>query len=209
VSRPLAIPSTTGLDRRTMRTGVLEERGEHPIAFAPAADARHGDLRQGSGAREELRARLVARSPAGSSRTTRGIRMRPRDRPDARSGSVSTFVTQSLKRLVHARPSACATPLVTGMHAGLPSARIRSTFGACRATSRSPPCRPRTTRPSSAQALAVATPCCPAPVSAITRWLPEALARGAPGPRSLLTLCAPVCAEILALQKDARTEPAC
>src|SRR5574341_952031 len=45
-------------------------------------------------------------------------------------------------------------------------------------------------RPRSAQAVAVATPCCPAPVSAITRGLPMCFASSA-WPSTLLILCAP------------------
>jgi len=47
--------------------------------------------------------------------------------------------------------------------------------------------------PNSAAAVAVATPCCPAPVSAITLALPIHFA-GEPVPCVLLILCAPVCA---------------
>ena len=46
-------------------------------------------------------------------------------------------------------------------------------------------------RPSRAQAVAVATPCCPAPVSAMMRFLPRCLASSA-WPSELLILCAPV-----------------
>ena len=45
--------------------------------------------------------------------------------------------------------------------------------------------------PANAQTVAVATPCCPAPVSAIMRDLPKRLAIKI-WPMVLLTLCAPV-----------------
>ena len=71
-----------------------------------------------------------------------------------------------------------------------PNSRIRCTLGDWRCTSWAPmkisqrsPCR--------AQATAVATPCCPAPVSAITRRLPIRSASRT-CPRVLLSLCAPV-----------------
>mmetsp|Transcript_24080 Transcript_24080/g.51145 ORF Transcript_24080/g.51145 Transcript_24080/m.51145 type:complete len:249 (+) Transcript_24080:990-1736(+) len=46
-------------------------------------------------------------------------------------------------------------------------------------------------RPSKAQAVAVATPCWPAPVSAMMRFFPSFMARSA-CPKELLILCAPV-----------------
>src|SRR3954451_24444251 len=46
--------------------------------------------------------------------------------------------------------------------------------------------------PKRAQTVAVATPCCPAPVSATTRVLPRRCASSA-WPSALLSLCAPVC----------------
>ena len=48
---------------------------------------------------------------------------------------------------------------------------MRSTFGACRATSTAP-MKISHSMPKSAAAVAVATPCMPAPVSAIRRVLP-------------------------------------
>ena len=64
------------------------------------------------------------------------------------------------------------------------------TFKACRSMSSSPMYM---SHPMSnmAQAVAVATPCCPAPVSAITRVFPSSLASSA-CPKALLILCAPV-----------------
>ena len=68
-----------------------------------------------------------------------------------------------------------------------PSAPRWAAGGACPRC----PCRRRTRGPSSAHAVAVATPCWPAPVSAITRRLPIRLASSA-WPSALLILCAPV-----------------
>ena len=67
---------------------------------------------------------------------------------------------------------------------------MRSTFGFWRAISTLPMYTTHSS-PSRAAAVAVATPCCPAPVSAITRRLPMRCASRA-CPRALLILCAPV-----------------
>ena len=67
---------------------------------------------------------------------------------------------------------------------------MRLTFGAWRRMS-SVPMWTTHSRPRSAQAVAAATPCWPAPVSAITRRLPIRRARRA-WPTALLILCAPV-----------------
>jgi hypothetical protein len=56
-----------------------------------------------------------------------------------------------------------------------PKARIRSTFGCWRATSIAP-MKTTHSRPNFAHIVAVATPCMPAPVSAMTRGLPMRLA---------------------------------
>ncbi len=67
---------------------------------------------------------------------------------------------------------------------------MRTTLGAWRSTSTEPM---KTTQgmSNSAQAVAVATPCWPAPVSAITRVLPMRLARST-WPSTLLILWLPV-----------------
>ena len=67
---------------------------------------------------------------------------------------------------------------------------MRNTLGFCRSTSVSPM---KTThgRPKRAQMVAVATPCCPAPVSAMMRVLPMRRASST-WPMQLLILCAPV-----------------
>ena len=67
---------------------------------------------------------------------------------------------------------------------------MRTTLSSWRRTS-SLPMYTAHSRPRSAQAVAVATPCWPAPVSAITRVLPMRRARSA-CPSTLLILWAPV-----------------
>jgi hypothetical protein len=71
-----------------------------------------------------------------------------------------------------------------------PSSRMRTTLRCWRRVSSSPM---NTTHscPSSAATVAVATPCWPAPVSAITLGLPMRLVSNC-WPRALLSLCAPV-----------------
>ena len=67
---------------------------------------------------------------------------------------------------------------------------MRATFGAWRATSTAPMYTSQGS-PRTAAAVAVATPCCPAPVSAMMRVLPSFFASST-CPRALLILCAPV-----------------
>ena len=71
-----------------------------------------------------------------------------------------------------------------------PSKRMRKTFNSWRATSTAPMYTLHS-RPSNAAAVADATPCCPAPVSATMRFLPIRLARRV-CPRTLLILWEPV-----------------
>ena len=80
-------------------------------------------------------------------------------------------------------------PDVTG-RTSAPSIFMRNTLGAWRSTSTEPM---NTTQgmSNSAQAVAVATPCWPAPVSAITRVLPMRLASST-WPSTLLILWLPV-----------------
>ena len=82
-------------------------------------------------------------------------------------------------------------PAVTGT-TSVPSSFMRATLGACRRMSSSPMYTTHG-RPRRAHAVALATPCWPAPVSAMMRSLPRRLAINA-WPRALLILCAPVCA---------------
>ena len=72
----------------------------------------------------------------------------------------------------------------------VPIARMRKTFSSCRRTS-SLPMYTRHVMPKRAAAVAVATPCIPAPVSAMTRFLPIRFVSIA-WPSALLILCAPV-----------------
>ena len=71
-----------------------------------------------------------------------------------------------------------------------PSSRMRNTLSAWRAMSTSP-MKTMHSRPRRAAAVAAATPCWPAPVSATMRFLPMRLASSA-WPSTLLILCEPV-----------------
>ena len=82
-----------------------------------------------------------------------------------------------------------ATKTMRRKAAGLPAGK---TFGSWRAMSTEPMYTTHSS-PSNAAAVADATPCCPAPVSATTRFFPIRLTSKA-CPNALLILCAPVCA---------------
>jgi len=82
-----------------------------------------------------------------------------------------------------------AVPLLTGTTSA-PRIFMRKTLGAWRRMSSSP-MKILHSIPKSAATVAVATPCCPAPVSAMTFSLPMRRARSA-CPRVLLILCEPV-----------------
>src|SRR6478735_6842218 len=80
-------------------------------------------------------------------------------------------------------------PLVTGITSA-PMRRMRKTLSDCRRMSSSPMYTTHW-RPKRAHTVAVATPCCPAPVSAMIRDLPMRRASST-CPTVLLILCAPV-----------------
>ena len=82
---------------------------------------------------------------------------------------------------------------------------MRHTFSAWRSTSTAPMYTVHS-RPNSAAAVAVATPCCPAPVSAITRCLPMRRVSSA-CPSTLLILCEPVCVRSSRFEQHAHAEP--
>ena len=86
-----------------------------------------------------------------------------------------------------------------------PSSRMRHTFSACRSTSTEPMYTVQS-RPNNAAAVAVATPCCPAPVSAITRCLP--MRRGEQRlSEHVVDLVRARVREVFALQQHAHAEP--
>ena len=99
---------------------------------------------------------------------------------DTQSRSASSIAARSVR-----------SPLVTGTTVA-PSSRMRPTLGAWRSMSIAPMYTVQGS-PSRAQAAALATPCCPAPVSATMRLAPRRRASSA-CPMALLILCAPVCA---------------
>ena len=89
---------------------------------------------------------------------------------------VSTLATQSRSASLMASLSV-REPTPTGITSA-PSIRIRATLSAWRRVSSSPMYTTHS-RSSRAHAVALATPCCPAPVSAITRVLPICLVNNA------------------------------
>lgn len=101
---------------------------------------------------------------------------------------VSTEATQSRRASLIASLRVRA-PIATGTTSA-PSICMRATFRAWRRVSSSPMYTVHS-MPNSAAAVAVATPCWPAPVSAIRRVLPMRRASSA-WPITLLILCEPV-----------------
>ncbi len=97
-------------------------------------------------------------------------------------------------------------PLVTGTTSA-PNSRMRKTFSSWRAMSTSPMYTTHCS-PSSAQAVAVATPCWPAPVSAMMRCLPIRFAISA-CPMALLILWAPVWLRSSRLRKSLNPPHSC
>ena len=85
-----------------------------------------------------------------------------------------------------------------------PSARMRRTLGAWRRMS-SAPMYTTHSRSSSAQAVAVATPCWPAPVSAMTRGLPSRRVSSA-WPERVVDLVGARVVEVLALEVEAQAD---
>jgi hypothetical protein len=100
----------------------------------------------------------------------------------------STLATQSRSASLMASLRVLE-PLATGTTSA-PSSRIRATFSACRSVSTSPMYTTQS-RSRYAAAVADATPCWPAPVSAMTRDLPIRRVSSA-WPSTLRILCAPV-----------------
>ena len=155
-------------DRRIVEEGM--EQADRVGAAADAGDERVGQPALG----------LHASAPRVSSPITRlevahhrRIGVRAGRRADAVEGRLDMVATQSRSASFIASLSVAA-PAFTG-RTSAPSSFMRKTLGAWRSTSIAPM---KTTqgRPNSAQAVAVATPCWPAPVSAMIRVLPMRLA---------------------------------
>ena len=100
----------------------------------------------------------------------------------------STDATQSRSASLTASFSV-ALPLVTGITSA-PMSSMRNTLRRWRSTSTAP-MNTLQSRPNSAAAVADATPCWPAPVSAMMRFLPMRWVSSA-WPSTLLILCEPV-----------------
>ena len=165
---------------------LADEPCEQPDRVGAAADAREGEIRQPPLRRDELDSRLVA-DQALEVADDRRVRMRAHRRSQHVVGR-PTFVTQSRIASLIASLSV-ALPRCTA-RTSAPRACIRSTFGCWRSMSSAPMYTTHGSS-SSAQAVAVATPCWPAPVSAMTRVLPSRRVSSA-WPSALLILWAPV-----------------
>ena len=185
--RPVSIPSPAASTTASRTVGLADEPGEQPDGVRAAADAGDGEIRQPALDRRPAGPPPRRRSGAGGRARSSGTGAGPSP-SRGRSGSSATFVTQSRIASLTASLSV-AVPEVTE-RTSAPSARIRRTFGPWRSMS-SAPMYTTHGRSSSAQAVAVATPCWPAPVSAMTRVLPSRRVSSA-WPSALLILCAPV-----------------
>ena len=129
--------------------------------------------------------------------------MRPDDRADAvvRGLDRRDPVAQRLVDRVLERRAAPTRPGTTSA----PSSFMRNTLSAWRSTSTAP-MNTMQSSPNSAAAVAVATPCWPAPVSAITRCLPMRRVSSA-WPSTLLILCEPVWVRSSRLSSTRTPEP--
>ena len=176
------------LRRRRDSASVSRKPAKVPDRVRTAADARDHEV--GVVAAEDraaLLARLVADDALELAHHPR-VRVRADDRADAvvRALDRRDPVAQ---RLVDRVLERARCPDVTGTTSA-PSSFMRNTLSAWRSTSTAP-MNTMQSRPNSAAAVAVATPCWPAPVSAMTRCLPMRRVSSA-WPSTLLILCEPV-----------------
>ena len=200
---PWSTPGTPRLHRRAVLARL------EPVAAGLDADEVGGRCRgtrrrcpSRSNRRRRTRPRGRGRRRRGSRGTARALR-RPRRagtrapstgtgagrRPNRCSSACSrTVATQSRSASLIASLSVPLPP-VTGTTSA-PRSFMRNTLSAWRSTSTAP-MNTRQSRPNSAAAVAVATPCWPAPVSAMTRCLPMRRVSSA-WPSTLLILCDPV-----------------
>ena len=174
-----------GLDPDQLDVGVVEEGGEGADRVRPPTDA--GDHRRGS-ARPRGR-RLLAprhRSPAAG-RGPGPVRRRADRRPDhvVRRRDVGDPVADRGADRLLERGAPASTAATSAPSSAC--ARRSAPGGACPRC----PCI-RRTRGRAGRMRSPPRPCCPAPVSAITRGLPIRFASSA-WPTALLILWAPVC----------------
>src|ERR1700722_15985604 len=165
--------ASAGLHAEQLHRAIFQEWVEQSDGIRAAADAGHRHIGQVPGGLQHLRARLAPDHRLQFAHEI-GIGMSTQAR------SASSMAARSV-----------LSPPVPGTTVA-PNNFMRSTLGACRSTSTAPM---YTTQgmPSLAAAAALATPCCPAPVSAMMRLAPSRLASSV-WPTALLILCAPVCA---------------
>ena len=188
---------------------IRDEGVEHPDGVRSAADASDDNIRQPADLLEHLRARLVAdhrlevaddrrervradgrADEVVGRRDVRHLRRHVSDSQAARASAVGWHGPLTQSRIASLIASfSVAEPDETGTTVA-PSIFIRNTLSDWRLQS-SEPMYTTHSRPRRAHTVAVATPCWPAPVSAMIRFLPSRSARS-PWPTALLILCAPV-----------------
>ena len=190
-----------GLDADQRDLGVLDERHEHADRVGAAADAGDHALGQPPGLVEDLRAGLVADHALQVAHERR-----ERRRADARADDVvrvadvrDPVADRRRDRLLE-RPR----PRLDRLDARAEQAPCAARWAAGGACPRCP-CR-RCTRGRAARTPSrVATPCWPAPVSAMMRVLPMRRASSA-WPSALLILCAPVWSRSSRLSQTGRPD---
>ncbi len=198
--RPIAAPPAASTP--TSRAAVSTKPAKVPAAFEPPptqATTKSGSAPPSSG--PALLARLVADDPLELAHHPR-VRVRSHDRAEAVVG-VSTVATQSRRASLTASFKV-RLPRCTG-RTSAPSSSMRNTLSAWRSVSTSPMYTVHS-MPNRAAAVAVATPCWPAPVSAMSRVLPMRRASSA-WPMTLLSLCEPVWARSSRLSRTRTPEP--
>src|SRR5579875_800179 len=182
-----AVAAASGFNADQPHVVLFQERVKHPDGVRSAAHAGKDRIGQAAFALQNFLARLLADDAMK-------IAHHHRIRMCAQGGA-----EQIMGGLAFVNPSPLPPPIpafrvrlpFTTLTTLAPSIRMRNTFSRCRRISSSPIYTVQS-KPNSAQTVAVATPCWPAPVSAMMRRLPIRRASSA-WPRQLLILWAPVC----------------
>ena len=175
------------LDADQLDAAIVDESVEDAHRVRAAADAGDDRVAAGARSRSSICARASLPMTDWKSRTMRGYGAAD-DGADDVVACRRTLVTQSRIASLVASLSV-RVPLTTGTTVA-PSSFMRYTLSDWRRMSSSPMYTTHS-RPKRAHTVAVATPCCPAPVSAMMRRLPMRRASSA-WPTVLLILCAPV-----------------
>ena len=196
--RPVAIPSPAASATARRTDGSPMNRDEQADRVRAAADA--GERRGPAGGPRRPCICAAASSPMTRcrSRTIVGYGCGPIAEPEDVMGrrDVRDPVAHRLVDRVLERGAAARDRADLGAEGAHPQHVRRLARGCPRR-----PCRRRRAGPSSAQAVAVATPCWPAPVSAMTRDLPRRRVRSA-WPEGVVDLVGAGVGEVLALEVE-------